>query len=577
MIDSPGLNPGPVGRWGPLLWAVLALVALFLTGLGAPGLFDPDEGRYAAIPAAMLRSGDFLIPRLGGFPYLEKPPLLYWLTAGALAIFGENEFAARLPVALAGLLGLGAAVGLAWRALGPRPAALTAGILASSALWLLHGRYLSTDMLLAALLALALGLFWLAWTERRPRLLIPAYLALALGVLTKGIIALVLPALIFGLFALWTGRWRLVLVETGWWWGAALVGLVAGPWFFLVQARFPQFFHFFIIEQHFSRFAANVAEHSQPAAYFIPVLLVGLFPWSIHLLCGPRAGGGAGGRRWFGWRGPEEPLTGDLPVFLLCWFLAVFLFFSASKGKLVSYILPAVPALAVLLARGLDRLWEKEPAPEIRRAARRASLIAGGIWLVLGPAALAILPWLIVRDERLKLEDVARFPYIFGAVWGLGGLVVVLLSLRRSPRAALLAQGLVALAFLGATYGVSRAIEPLLWPTPLVQTLAHQAKPEDTVVVFRCPQQSLEFYLGRPPLLIDYVNEYRFGRELETHPELYQPDPTALRRLIDSGQTVFFLAEKNDKKLAALGPLPVEKIAENSRRAVWRTKKGIRK
>ena len=167
-------------------------LVLFFYRLGAPGLMDPDEGRYAEIAREMLVLKDWLIPHLNLLPYLEKPPLVYWLTALGFKVFGYTEAAARLPSAVAALGGVFLAYGLGRAMWGPGPGVLGALVLASTAGYVALGRILTLDMTFALYLNLGIGLGYLALSRGQARLWLWAYLALALAVLTKGPVALVL-------------------------------------------------------------------------------------------------------------------------------------------------------------------------------------------------------------------------------------------------------------------------------------------------------------------------------------------------------------------------------------------------
>ena len=175
-------------------------LVLFFYRLGAPGLMDPDEGRYAEIAREMLVRKDWLIPHLNLLPYLEKPPLVYWLTALGFKVFGYTEAAARLPSAVSALGGVFLAYGLGRALWGPGPGVLGALVLASTAGYVALGRILTLDMTFALYLNLGIGLGYLALSRGRTRLWPWAYLALALAVLTKGPVALVLAGAVWGIW-----------------------------------------------------------------------------------------------------------------------------------------------------------------------------------------------------------------------------------------------------------------------------------------------------------------------------------------------------------------------------------------
>ncbi len=261
----------------PLLLGLgLVGLVLFFYQLSAAGLMDPDEGRYAEIAREMLVLKEWLIPHLNLLPYLEKPPLVYWLTAVSFKVFGFTAGAARLPSALSALAGLFLAYGLGRALWGPRAGVLGALVLATCAGYVVLGRILTIDMTFALFLNLAIGLGYLALSRERSGLWLWAYVALALAVLTKGPVAAVLAGVSWIIWV-WVCRrpWRALVNFRGW----LLLALLTLPWLAYVQWRYPEFFHFFVIEQHFGRFLTP-AIHPEPLYYYLPVLLGLLLPWT---------------------------------------------------------------------------------------------------------------------------------------------------------------------------------------------------------------------------------------------------------------------------------------------------------
>src|SRR6202167_5040519 len=229
-----------VGLRKSWMFGVAALLAavLWFALLAQRPLFDPDEGRYAEIPREMMLSGgDWVIPHLNGIVYLEKPPLQYWLTALAFRAFGENEFAARLCTGLAGYLSL-AAVFFLGRTLWGFDAGVRAALFsAASTLFVLLGHQLTLDMLLSFWLTAALGCFLMAQARRegtghRRLWMLGCWAAMALALLTKGLIGVLIPAAALGAYVLWQRDWRL-LRRLNLRWGVPLFAAIAAPWFVL--------------------------------------------------------------------------------------------------------------------------------------------------------------------------------------------------------------------------------------------------------------------------------------------------------------------------------------------------------
>jgi 4-amino-4-deoxy-L-arabinose transferase-like glycosyltransferase len=567
---------------------VLGLVAvLFLAFLSAVGFFDPEEGRHVSIPVAMLRTGDFVVPHLQGFPYLEKPPLAYWMTAASFGLFGRNEVAGRLPVALMGYAGTLAIFWLAWRRLGPRVAWIAALLMALTSPWFAGARYMTTDMILAGWMTVALTAFFLAASSGRRSLYWVFYMALALATLSKGIIGFVLPGMIVGLFIALTGRWR-ILREMHLTPGTILFAAIVLPWFFLVQARLPDFFRYFIFDQHISRYTATHAEHSKPFWYFTPLMALGFFPWTVYLpflrnwkrmdgegtaasadpTSGPDGRDGSASSRVSRW----APLAGarSLHIFLLIWFGVIFLFFSASKGKLPAYVLPAYPPLTILVAELFARLWDGRVLQDAARRVRTASFVVAAVLLVLAPAFFFGIRAFAARDGRMSAEEIAIWPWAFGALFALGGLTLLFFAWRRHPRAAFVTQVVVQFLFLFILIGGLRAVEPDLGPRTLGRALAAVVEPEDLVVLYKLQQPSLEYYLGRPPMLVAWRGEYRYGMKIQPDTELFSPDAEEIKRLLAGDRTVYVVVKQEDDSVPEAFGVPVRLVAENRKRAIYR-------
>jgi len=554
---------------------VLGLVAvLFMAFLSAIGFFDPEEGRHVSIPVAMLRTGDFVVPHLQGFPYLEKPPLTYWMTAASFGLFGRNEMAGRLPVAIMGYAGTLAIFWLAWRRLGPRVAWIAAMLMALTPPWFAGARYLTTDMILAGWMTVALTAFFLAASTGRRSLYWVFYIAVALATLSKGIIGFVLPGMIVGLFVALTGRWRILrnmhLIP-----GTILFAAIVLPWFFLVQARLPDFFRFFIFDQHISRYTATHAEHSKPFWYFAPLMALGFFPWTVYLpflrnwkrLDGdvPTANALSRVSRW-------APLAGVRPLhlFLLIWFGVIFLFFSASKGKLPAYVLPAYPPLTILVAELLARLWDERTFQDAARRVRAASFVVAAVFLALAPALFFGIRAFAAHEGRVSLQEVAFWPWAFCALFALGGLTLLFFAWHHRPRAALATQVVVQLLLFFILIGGLRAVDPYLGPRKLGRALAAVVEPEDLVVLYKLRQPSLEYYLDRPPMLMAWRGEYTYGMKIQPNAELFSPDAEEIKRLLAGDRTVYVVVKQEDESVPEAFGVPVRLVAENRKRAIYR-------
>lgn len=309
--------------------------------LGRHPLLEPDEGRYSEIPREMLERMDFITPTLNYVKYFEKPPLLYWLNSLSFATLGQNEFAARLPCALAGLLTILFTYWLGRKLFDRRTGLYGAVMLGSCLGFVPQARINITDMPLTFCLTVSLGSVILAARsvgKEKSRYYYLAYAAAALAVLAKGLIGILFPGAIIFLFLLIRRRWDL-LKEMRLVTGVGLFLLIAAPWFILVSRANPEFARFFFIHEHFERFLTKVHGRYEPFWYFLPILAGTMFPWICFLPTALRDA----------WRRRHEA-TGETVTYLAIWAIFIFLFFSKSNSKLVPYILPVVPPLAIMIA-----------------------------------------------------------------------------------------------------------------------------------------------------------------------------------------------------------------------------------
>ena len=336
--------------------AVLALMLLVLTATAwMRPLMLPDEGRYVGVAWEMVRSGDWLTPTLNGLPFFHKPPLFYWITASSISLFGLHEWAARLASIAGAALG---AFSLWWflrRWWGERLADLTAVALLAQPLFFIGGQFANLDMLVAgcitATIVLGAGAA-LSMEAGKPwrSALAGAWATAALGVLVKGLIGIVIPGGVLLVWLLLARRWRLI-GRLLWWPGLLLFAAIAVPWFWSMQQRFPDFLHYFFVVQHFQRFAGGGFNNVWPFWFYPAVLLLASLPWLPWLFGNGRAASQ-----------PTAALDADgraVTLLMLCWLALVLLFFSIPASKLLGYILPAVPPLAALMARGFA-VWRMD-------------------------------------------------------------------------------------------------------------------------------------------------------------------------------------------------------------------------
>lgn len=302
----------------------------------------PDEGRYVGVAWEMLRSGNWVTPTLDGLPFFHKPPLFYWITALALDVFGPSEWAARSASILAGSVTVTVVYVVMRDWLGSRSAGIAALVLATQPLFFGGAQFANLDMLVAACISVAVLLgatAALRLIDAKPyrSALAGAYGAAALGVLAKGLIGLVIPALVLTVWLGLTGHRRTIL-RLCWFPGIAMFLVMTAPWFVAAQLEHPEFLHYFFVVQQFQRFTGTGFNNVEPFWFYVPVLLILVLPWSIWLL-----------PILLRWRPVSPPRSAALSL-MWTWLAVVLVFFSIPQSKLVGYVLPALPPVAVLVA-----------------------------------------------------------------------------------------------------------------------------------------------------------------------------------------------------------------------------------
>jgi 4-amino-4-deoxy-L-arabinose transferase-like glycosyltransferase len=480
-----------------VLIGVLALV--YLANIGQYGFIGADEPRYVRIAEEMAWRGDPVVPTYRGTAWLEKPPLLYWLVGASLRVFGVSEFSARVPSVLAALA-LVAALFLAVRPVyGARLAGHAALVLATSALYIGYAGAATTDILLAATTGGGLLLLWryLSADEIPPAgWLYGAAALFGLGCLAKGPLALVLPVLAVYPFIALTGRMQGLTLGR-----LAVAGVVflavAVPWHVAIYQREGfKFVLVYFINHHLARYVTDIHHHTRPFWFFVPVLLLGALPWTAFLMFLRRLPEVFRARR-------TDPRAAGF-IFFACWLVAPLVFFSLGKAKLPGYVLPLFPALAFLIAWGIEGL--------ITDGAGRVRLMK---WMLFGSAAVLLVAVPIVFQFRFARPGLGL---LLDALI-LPGLLLAGVLLQRNRRA--LVASAVALAVLlplvAGTPWVVPVLEPYFSHRRLCREAMRWTGPADPLVIYRNFHYTNDYYtdytctdnLPGPPDLARYLERRR--------------------------------------------------------------------
>jgi 4-amino-4-deoxy-L-arabinose transferase-like glycosyltransferase len=526
----------------PAVWWVLAVVfAVWFLTLNIRHLLPSDEGRYAEIAREMFVSGDWVTIRYNGLKYFEKPPFHLWMTALAYQAFGVGDWQARLWVAISGAAGLLLTMWAARRWYGDRVSWFTGLALLAAPTWNIGSHFNSLDMGVSGALAGVLAGFLLAQhpqasLQSRRRWMLFAWSAMALAVLTKGLIGLVLPGLVLVVYSLVARDWmlwrRLHIVS-----GTILFLLLTAPWFWLISTRNPEFAQFFFIHEHWQRYTSSVHQRSAPWWYFGPQLIAGFLPW-----LGLTTQMGA----WL--RNSAQAREFKPELLLAVWAGAILVFFSLSGSKLPGYILPVFPALALLAALALDRIDAK--------AWQRQLL---GMLLLAGSGLLATL--LLQRSDD------------YGQWLGAACLVILLgllLAWYCNRRGQLsLSITLFALAwFAGTTLGLAghQTLGRSNSGVDLVPAIEAVLTPQMPIYSVRRLDHTLPFYLRRTMIMVEAPDELAFGVEQE--PQKWLPTLAAFSAAWTTGPPALALMSRDSYQQLKAQGLPMFDLTGDEKRLV---------
>jgi len=474
--------------------SMLAVCVIWFGNTGYRVLGEPDEGRYAEIPREMLASGDWVTPHLNGIAYLEKPPLQYWATAIAYSTFGLEHWVARLWAVTLGLLGVMATY-LTGRTLwNTRAGEFAALILMSCPLYFIVGHINTLDIGLSFFMNAALACFLMAeratFDSARRNWMWACWLTLAGGFLQKGLVALVLPAATLAIYALACREWQLwrrLHLGTG----LLILAVLCVPWLVLVSRQNPDFLHFFFIREHFARFATTVHNRGEPWWYFIAILSVGVLPWIVTMLRSLLARSSAS--------------TGlNAPALLAIWVAAQLVFFSLSGSKLATYIVSAVPPLALLAGHWLDR------HATARKLWPPAILI--GLWSLLFLFSKPLIThFMRPGAKQLAYLEVSSWGFVAGVV-GVAAVIAAVVSMRRDDlRTAMICLGggfSLALAILMCG---SNSLGALRARPGLAAVIAPHLTPDASFYCIGMYLQALPFDVRRTCTLVEYKGEHELA------------------------------------------------------------------
>ena len=558
--------------------------ALFFAGLGSLPLLEPDEGRNAEVAREMLASGDWIAPHYNGLAYLDKPAVFFCMVALSFKVGGLQEWAARAPSALMGLCLLL----LAWiltRRMFSNATALRAVVVSATApLVVVFSRLVIFDMTLAFLITLAMVSFWFAEAAefQRPGLDILMFFAMGMATITKGPVGFLLPLLSITVYEAVRGELG-ELKRLRWGLGLGVFLATVLPWFILISLRHPDFPRYALLEESLARFSGGLVHRQGGLLYYVPVYLVGFFPWSVFLLWA----GWSRRKRWIAFR--DRSFSSKL--FLLTWSAVTFAFFSLSRSQLPGYFLPAIVPLAILMAK----VWDDVGEPGTMRAPD---------WLTAGFATLLGVGLIFAACSQLAMFNSAHSPLagklhpdVFAmlkpSVLYTGLILAALAVVGRNVAARARGKGLsvAALALLALTapallvrwIGPMKAHANLNSSRRLAITILSSPEKDLPIYGFYYFRTSLPFYLRRPVGLVttdaneltsNYVAwrvaKIRRGLSPEAVPSALartfqdlDPVPIDQRRLLDVTQFVSLVRSSPQPRLVLVRNTHVSLLAND--------------
>ncbi len=485
-----------------LILILIASAIIFISGIGKTALVDPDEARYALISQNMIDRGNYLEPYIDGKPYFDKPPLYFWMTAASFKVFGNEPFSARIIPVVGGLLALLSVYLVSEALFGHTVGIIGMGLFSTSLIFIGCSKFVRMDIFLTAFIGLAMWMFIKGYHKRSSGWFVMMYVPIALGILTKGPIALFLPACVIFLFLLWQRDfsivWSMRLIL-----GLCILIVIAGPWFLYMVITHPTYFDEFFIKQHFSRFGGTTYGHPGSPLIYLATILVGLLPWtglSIVSIC----------------RYVKSAFNKTNPDWssriLVVWIFFVIIFFSFGHTKLINYILPAFIPMIILLARFFYDYMQSD-FPRRRKqlsfawAYPMSLLAAGSIVFLFFAAGFASL-WIHFREYWSGIPPFCASQFWENWGWsiclayrvGIGIILAkILLYLWRNWQlqqlVAVVGLGMAVLA-IDLSYTTIPRVADLLSCRRLAPLVIKNTNIDDTIIAGPNPKWSLQLYLS---------------------------------------------------------------------------------
>ncbi|MDR2781579.1 MAG: glycosyltransferase family 39 protein [Holosporaceae bacterium] len=487
------------GLKGMLFLATMLLV-IFSFEMGDRHFADPDEGRYVEIPREMVVSGDFVTPRLDGLKYFEKPPLFYWMQAAAIKAFGINETSMRLWVVIFAVLGCLGVFFVGSRCYSAAVGLTSSAILATNILYYAHSRLIILDLVTTVLISSALWCFFLAFVRKNSencsqKTIILMYVFAALACLTKGLIGAVLPGMIAFTWIACTKNW-LKIKEIIYIPGILIFFAIFLPWHIVMAIRHDDFLHFYFVVEHFLRYTSTIHNRYQPCWFFVPILLVGLLPWTGFSLVAIAES--------------FKKSKNTEYAFFLSWIFVVLGFFSLSSSKLIPYILPILPPIALITGITL--------VESLNSANKNFKISA---WCNVAFLGIAFVAYFFARSEIsdvLQDTNAVLLTNIFAIFLVIAAAVLVYGAYREGSRVEVIFSYIfIAANMMWLINKASFFYQETKKPTtkPLAEIINMNRRSDDLVFCYKRYYQDFPVYLNSTVGVVDFVGELEFGAKAD--------------------------------------------------------------
>lgn len=489
-----------------LIGLIILSSLLFFHKLGSYTLFDVDEAVFSEAAREMIETGDWITPKYNYINRYDKPALFYWLMASSYLVFGINEFAARFWSALLGVF-LIAATFLFAKRIDEKIYGLLSGFILATSIEIIGLAHAAiTDMTLTFFIAAGLYLFFLAMESQNKRLYLVSYALMGLAVLTKGPIGIAIPAMTIIPYLILTKRFKETLREALLFSGAIIFLAIVLPWYILeIRANGWEYINAFFLKHNIQRFTSVNSGHSGPIFYYIPVILIGFFPWSAFL---PYAIYKLTPRNL-----KELNLNNRLMLFSLIWFLAVFIFFSLSRTKLPNYIASLFPPMALITGMLLKEFLveNKKESKGVKYSAAFFSILCLmlAVGLMLAPAILSKVHSGLPDGFADIPIKIGKWPIILAILFFASGILSVAAFLKDIRSFLIGVIGLTSSIFLLIALNLAMPdIERLIQsPTKnFALAIKEKMEPERRVASYRINNPSILFYSQQKVLTLNKDN-----------------------------------------------------------------------